>query len=117
MKNDSNFADNSHNIANMFNDYFASLFTRDVDKDVASNINNNTSDKVTAYCSSQTFNELTLTESKVLPAVKSLGPDKALEPDGIPGRILIATADQIAPSLYLLFNKSLQIGSIPDEGK
>ena len=42
---------------------------------------------------------------------------KALAPDGIPGRILKETAQQIAPSLTLLFNKSLHSAVVPDEWK
>ena len=43
--------------------------------------------------------------------------DKALGPDGIPGRILKETAQQIVPSLTLLFNKSLHSAVVPDEWK
>ena len=50
-------------------------------------------------------------------ALRSLNPDKALGPDGIPGRILKETAQQIAPSLTLLFNKSLHSAVVPDEWK
>ena len=42
---------------------------------------------------------------------------KATGPDGIPNKILIETAQQIAPSLCLLFNLSLRRGSLPDEWK
>ena len=42
---------------------------------------------------------------------------KALGPDGIPGRILKETAQQIAPSLTLLFDKSLRSAVVPDEWK
>ncbi len=43
--------------------------------------------------------------------------NKAQGPDGIPARSLKETAKQIAPSLWMLFNKSLRIGHVPDDWK
>ena len=42
---------------------------------------------------------------------------KATGPDGIPSRLLKETAWQIGPSLTQLFNKSLNLGKIPNEWK
>ena len=50
-------------------------------------------------------------------ALRNLNPDKALGPDGIPGRILKESAQTIAPSLTLLFNKSLHFAVVPHEWK
>ena len=65
----------------------------------------------------QILNEINFSELEVFAALRSLNPDKALGPDGIPGRILKETAQQIAPSLTLLFNKSLHSAVVPDEWK
>ena len=46
-----------------------------------------------------------------------LDSSKAQGPDGIPVRLLKETALQVAPSLRALFNKSLNVGALPDEWK
>jgi len=46
----------------------------------------------------------------VLTFLKQLDINKATGSDGIPVRLLKETADQIAPSLTMLFNKSLRLG-------
>ena len=65
----------------------------------------------------QILNEINFSELEVFAALRSLNPDKALGPDGIPGRILKETAKQIAPSLTLLFNKSLHSAVVPGKWK
>ena len=42
---------------------------------------------------------------------------KQPDPDGIPARLLKVTAPIIAPSLCKLFNKSLRLGTVPEERK
>ncbi|CAB3990484.1 Hypothetical predicted protein [Paramuricea clavata] len=74
-------------------------------------------DTISSGSPTQSIDQLSVTESDVLRTLKSLDPDKALGPDEIPGRILKVTANQIAPSLTRLFNKSLQVGVVPDEWK
>ena len=46
-----------------------------------------------------------------------LNVNKATGLDGIPARLLRETVDIITPSFTKLFNKSLQLGIIPDEWK
>jgi hypothetical protein len=53
----------------------------------------------------------------VASALRSLNISKASGPDGITARLLIETSEQIAPSVTLLFNKSLEEGVFPDEWK
>jgi hypothetical protein len=53
----------------------------------------------------------------VASALRLLNVSKASGPDGITARLLIETSEQIAPSLTLLFNKSLEEGVFPDEWK
>jgi hypothetical protein len=48
---------------------------------------------------------------------RNLDPNKASGPDGIPSRILSNVADEIAPSLCILFNMSLSIGVVPAKWK
>ena len=53
----------------------------------------------------------------VLATLKQLDINKATGSDEIPVRLLKETADQIAPSLTMLFNKSLRLGIFPEDWK
>ena len=72
----------------------------------------------TAYIRSDTvISDLTLNESTILAALKALEVGKATGPDEIPAKLLKETASVIAPSLCRIFNKSLQLGSLPSDWK
>ena len=58
-----------------------------------------------------------LTESEVANVLKSLDPNKACGPGGIPNRLLQNVSTEIAPSLCKLFNLSLSQGVVPSEWK
>jgi hypothetical protein len=101
-------ADNPDGIANMFNHYFASVFSRkkaneeDVNESIMTDL---------AFC-----------EAEVSYVLKSLDSSKATGPDGIPARLLREThrgetADVITPCLCKLFNLSVLSGTIPEEWK
>ena len=49
--------------------------------------------------------------------LKSLDPSKAAGPDGLPSRYLKLIADELIPSLFLLFSASLKQGRIPADWK
>ena len=53
----------------------------------------------------------------MLKLLKDLKPHKASGPDGIPTRILILAADQLAPVLTAIFQSSLDVGALPTEWK
>ena len=53
----------------------------------------------------------------MLKLLKDLKPHKASGPDGIPTRILILAADQVAPVLTAIFQSSLDVGELPTEWK
>ena len=53
----------------------------------------------------------------VLKLLTDLKPHKASGPDGIPTRILILAADQLAPVLTIVFQSSLYDGELPTEWK
>ncbi|CAB4032925.1 Hypothetical predicted protein, partial [Paramuricea clavata] len=61
--------------------------------------------------------ELIISELEVERMLKTLDSNKGTGPDGIPARLLKVTAPIIAPSLFKLFNKSLRLGTVPDEWK
>ena len=112
-ENDQKVANNTISIAELFNSYFASILTNHLHNHEMKNTDTADFNEP----SPQILNEINFSELEVFAALRSLNPDKALGPDGIPGRILKETAQQIAPSLTLLFNKSLHSAVVPDEWK
>ena len=83
------YADNTTDIANMFNHYFASIFTCDsygsTDHQDQSHLT--------------TIDNITLSEEEIMDVIINLNNNKAQGPDNIPVRILKETAVQITPSL------------------
>lgn len=57
------------------------------------------------------------TEQEVLSLLNSLDPNKATGPDMLPTKILKLTALLISKPLAQLFNKSLTLGTYPDDWK
>ena len=107
------YAENSIDIANTFNEYFPSIFTQDTD-------NLETKHYQDEYDHLETNGILTnieLSEDELLSVLRIPHQNKAQGPDGIPGRLLIETAHQIAPSLCQVYNKSLRLGILPSEWK
>ena len=100
-------AGNPAAIANLFNRYFASVFT-------TSSVQHNNSFELDA---DPVLSNPRLSESEVQAALQSLDVTKATGADGISARLLRDTAPIIAPSLCSLFNKSLSLGIIPHEWK
>ena len=95
-------------LAQLFNHYFASVFSPSTIV-----IPPDDSTQVTRPA----LTDIELTTDEVLKSLKMLNVNKATGSDGIPARLLRETVDIIAPSLTKLFNKSLQLGIIPDEWK
>ena len=95
-------------IAELFNDYFTSI---------VSGSDHTTPTDSPSSPTDCTLSELTLFPDDVLSVLLSLDINKATGPDEIPPKILKECAHQIAPSLCLLFNQSLQHGFIPKEWK
>ena len=57
--------------------------------------------------------DIQVTVQGVHKLLKNLNPSKAAGPDNIPCRLLVLVAQEIAPALTLLFNRSLQTGETP----
>ncbi|CAB3996921.1 RNA-directed DNA polymerase from mobile element jockey [Paramuricea clavata] len=95
-------------VAELFNDYFSSIVSGS-DKTTQTDNPSSPTDS--------NLSEFILSPDDVLAALLSLDTNKATRPDEIPPRILKECAHQIAPSLCLLFNKSLRHGSLPEEWK
>ena len=97
-------ADNPEGIANLFNKYFATVFT-------SSDVKDQTSEP-----DEPIITELVLCGAEVHAVLKSLETTKATGPDIIPARLLRQTADVIAPSLCKLFNNHLIQGHCQKSG-
>ena len=93
--NSRKYAETPTDVANLFNNYFTSIFTTDPDTFA----DPSTTDAL--------LDDVILTPDDVTNVLKTLNNNKAHGPDGIPARLLIETASQISPSLCELFNKSL----------
>ena len=91
--------------ANALNAQFASVFTRE-DTSVIPNLSG------TAYPIMRPIN---VAVEGVASLLANLDPSKASGPDGIPARFLKDMANDLAPSLTLIYQASLQQGRIPDE--
>ncbi len=79
------YADSNTEIANMFNEYFASIFTSD---------STNASEHANQSYNAIILKNVTLSEEEVLPIIMNLDNNKAQGPDGIPARLLKETAKQ-----------------------
>ena len=96
-------------IAEHFNRYFASVFTRE----------DYSNPPVANYMGDSHIisEELQFDASSVLTAISKLNPDKSMGPDGLAPKLILETKEQISYPLYLLFKKSLQDTVIPDDWK
>ena len=56
--------------------------------------------------------ELQISDEGVTKLLRKVNPNKASGPDSIPARILKELADEIAPLLTIIFNKSLEQGEV-----
>ena len=95
-------------IANCFNEYFASIFMHD-------NNNDHNLEEHSIADLDIVLKNITLTNDEVKTILFNLHDNKAHGPDGIPARLLTETSSQIAPSLCALFNKLLHCGVLPDD--
>ena len=103
-------ADTTEEIADIFHNYFTSVFSAPQEDKV-----DNGAGKFPA--AEPSFTDTVLYVGEVEAVLKLLDPNKATGPDEILGRILEETATTIAPSLCRLFNRFLGEGYIPSEWK
>ena len=99
-------ATNPNEIADLFNSYFASVFTTE---NLPVQYPNKSYDPV--------LTDLSLSELEVEILLTSLDTNKATGSDEIPARLLKETASIIVPSICKLFNKSLEQGTVPQDWK
>ena len=97
-------------IADMFNNYFTSVFFTCQSEQEESGLEQRPTIQ-------PVVNDIVLHVSEVEAVLKSLDPNKATSPDEIPARFLKETTATIVPSLFMLFNRSLEESYIPSEWK
>lgn len=106
---DDKTADNGEAIAELFSSYFSSVYRTSVIPPL---------DKSFSISSTQTFEHVlpshcTISLDEVSDGLRSLCKSKSPGPDGISGYFLSNLSDSIAYPVYLLFNKSLELGIFP----
>ena len=92
--------------AEVLNSQFKSVFT-DEDVDTLPNLG-------LGYPS---IPNIDITVNGIMKLLKGLNPNKATGPDDIPARILKICAPEIAPALTVIFRKSLETGTLPQDWK
>ena len=108
LKNDSGeWISDDHEKANELNSFFSSVFTK--------HENDNMPEFEPIITS--TVCDITITKQKVESMLKVLNVSKSTGPDEFHPRFLKETAESIALPVTILFNKSLNEGSIPQEWK
>ncbi|MEW8545341.1 MAG: reverse transcriptase family protein, partial [Candidatus Thiodiazotropha sp.] len=87
----------------LLNDFFTSVFTNEQSEPPTfdSQIDNNIS-------------EIQVTKEKVLNLLKNVNPSKSAGADGLHPRFIKETAETLTLPVFILFNKSLSEGSVPD---
>ena len=106
-KADGTLTVNDQEKAEVLNSFFSSVFV------------NESNDPVPDFStkSSSTINNIIITEENMLSVLKKLNISKSPGPDKIHPRILRELCHELAHPFYLLFNKTLQDGTIPDAWK
>ena len=102
-------ASSSTDKAQLFNNFFASVFT------VSPDIHDNDYDE--RKFTDNAISSLTCCEAEVEKLLVNLNVSKAHGPDGITARMLREAAPAISASLTKLFNLSIQNGQLPDDWK
>ena len=63
------------------------------------------------------MNNILVSEDGVRKLLQKCNPQKATGPDMIPARLLKECAEELAPILAIIYNKSIQTGIVPDDWK
>ena len=107
LKKDGQLIADTKQKANILNNQFQSVFTTET--------SNNIPDKGTSP--HPEIQSLTITTTGIEKLLSNINPHKASGPDNISGRILKELKEITAPILTILFQKSLQSGTIPTDWK
>ena len=94
--------------AEVLNDFFASVFTRENMSHMPEFSPNNID---------SSLENIQITEEKVHKKLKNLNPSKAMGMDGFHPRVLKEASQELSKPLAMLFSKSLEEGYLPDDWK
>ena len=110
IKTDENLVSSDEELVNLFNAYFASVFTEERldDSSEVNSLGIHGINRLTEF-------EFEVKEIKFL--LDHIDPSKAAGPDGIYGRILKEGSSSIAKALFLIFKQSITFGEVPDDWK
>ena len=109
-KEDGSLATENKDKADVLNNFFSSVFTREDLVNIPYIGRSSRSDGIE-------LTEIILTAEAVKNKLKNLNVNKACGPDGIPARILKEASEELSLPLVVLFNKSINCGTIPQEWK
>ena len=90
--------------ANILNNQFCSVFNKDEDTTTIPDLG-------TPFPS---INRIEVTANGVIKLLKKINPHKATGPDNIPARLLKELADSLGPMLTILYQASLDSGTLPE---
>jgi hypothetical protein len=105
LKSKGKLVSNSKRKAEILIQQFKSIFT----------IDKSTAIPQTTKHIDESIPKLTIRENGVEKLLQDINPSKAFGPDGIPNCILKECASQIAPSLTVIFQKSIDTGTLPED--
>ena len=109
-KGNGNLAYDSKDKANILNEYFSSVFTRE-------NTTNVPNIEVGSRSDGTFLPDIIVTTEAVKKKLSLLNTCKAQGPDGVPPKVLKELSEELALPLTILFNKSLEEGTVPSEWK
>ena len=104
LDKDDKKVENDETKANVFNEYFASVFK----------ISINTSTSFIKRNYQSTLDDMEITEDDVLKAISEINPNKSIGPDNIHPKAIVECKLELSNPLTIIFNKSLNEGRIPE---
>ena len=107
-KGDGSYAHTDSEKAEVLNEFFSSVFTREDLKDIPEPRSRNKED---------ILEDILITDEDVLKKLQKLNPTKSPGPDGLHPRVLKEAANEISQPLATIFNISMKEGRVPEDWK
>lgn len=100
-------------IANLFADYFSEVYV----KSENDNIDSESFHYMDRCKKLINIMNISISESSILTALNTIKPSNCPGPDNVPSILIRNCSDALSTPLYLLFNRSLSVETIPDVWK
>ena len=107
-KGDGSYAHTDSEKAEVLNEFFSSVFTREDLKDIPEPRSRNKED---------ILEDILITDEDVRKKLQKLNPTKSPGPDGLHPRVLKEAANEISQPLATIFNISMKEGRVPEDWK